>query len=816
MRMAICVLAAVALAVRLAGAATADRVIVLEAGNEATRAAAQHAWQPMERSTPAMEWDAPPAAGNPGGPTPPALKLVCNFRTNETWRVSWDKCCPAGAWDLSGCQTLRLDLAADEDRDGSPADMILYLHAGGGWYRCPLAVFPGRSTVVLQRKDFTAEEQPGGWNGIDRIRLSVVRADARDRVVLLRRIEALAHPVNIVIYRNDAGTTREPAVSQYVRQMGDTLDRLGMPYEILGDQEVAAGRLAGKQVTILPLNPVLPAAAGAAVARFVNAGGKLIVCYHLPEPLDRLLGLRPTGTLEGAARLHAFQFKSAGGTASAPPAAVTVIQDSWLATGVAALDKTEVRACWIDQDDKVSALPAVTRNAAGFFVGHVLTPADAANKDRLVQEMVGELWPTMWQAVYAARAEAFGQVAGFRDAAEVARAIAVNCQLNRATRAPRQADWDGLRQEAVAAAAGGNFATAAGLMTRAQDALRRCYAVSVPPQDHEFRAVWCHNPAGVTGMTWDEAIKRLAEAGFNAIIPNMCWGDAAAYASTVLPQALGTKADQLAACLAAARKFGVAVHVWRVNWNLFGLTTGKAKAELGQAGRLQVDAAGKALDWLCPSHPDNQKLELDAMVEIARNTAVAGLHFDYIRYPGDEACFCAGCRQRFEAGAGVSVRHWPDDVRDGPLRQQYLQFRRDNITRLVAAVSGQARAVHPGIKISAAVFPHWLSARDSVGQDWKLWVNKGCLDFVCPMQYTANALQFASQTRQSAGWVAGRIPLMPGIGATLGNVPDETLQQVLLARKQGAGGFVLFNYDRALLEHLELLGLGATRPAIRR
>jgi len=159
------------------------------------------------------------------------------------------------------------------------------------------------------------------------------------------------------------------------------------------------------------------------------------------------------------------------------------------------------------------------------------------------------------------------------------------------------------------------------------------------------------------------------------------------------------------------------------------------------------------------------------------------------------------------------MKNWPGDVTKGPMKQKYLEFRRDNITRLVAAVSEQARRIRPGIKISAAVFPHWLSARDDVGQDWKLWVEKGYLDFVCPMQYTDNALQFASETRQSAAWVGGRIPLVPGIGATLGNTPDGTLEQVLLARKQGASGFVLFNYDLAMLEHLELLGLGATRTA---
>ncbi len=35
----------------------------------------------------------------------------------------------------------------------------------------------------------------------------------------------------------------------------------------------------------------------------------------------------------------------------------------------------------------------------------------------------------------------------------------------------------------------------------------------------EHRAFWCHSAFGVDGMTWDQAIKNLADNGFNAILP---------------------------------------------------------------------------------------------------------------------------------------------------------------------------------------------------------------------------------------------------------------------------------------------------------
>ncbi len=771
-----------------------ERITALDSCEYTSVESAREAWMPAERDTPPVERIVQ------GGRTRLAFPL--NFSSNSSWRVAWDR---AGNWDLSACQTVRVRVRVDGDR---PAGMILYLHSGDGWYAGSFAAVPGEDSVDLSRKKFGIEDQPGGWDRVDRVRVSVLREDGAERTVVVSGFDAITRSTRVAVYLNDSGVKAEPSVPEYVRLTGDALDRLSIAYEIVGDEEVRTGRLAGKQIAILPLNPVLPKASAAGIEKFVAGGGRLIVCYCVPAPLDELLGVRAVGALSDESKLRSFTFESAGGRA-----AVTAIQDSWIAHRVEVGPETKVRAVWIGSAGAPSAEPAVTSTSNGFFVGHVLTPEDQPHKDLLLQEMIGELWPGMWENVCKARAADSGKVAGFKNEMEVRKAILANRAAAEDKRAIDEQlhEVDRLAAEAKAALSDKtNAARTADCLARAQDALARTYAASVPPKAGEFRAVWCHSHTGVADMTWDEAIKRLADSGFNAIIPNMSWGYSAAYVSKILPRAPGAAHDQLAECLAAAKKYGVAVHVWRVNWNLFQQTGTKRMAELRAAGRLQTDWAGKPIDWLCPSNPENQKLELDSMLEVARNYDVAGLHFDYIRYPDQSGCFCPVCRKQFETRTGAAVNNWPTVVTTGPLRQAYLQFRRDNITQLVAAVSEQARKVRPGIRISAAVFPDWNRARDDVGQDWKLWVEKGYLDFVCPMQYTDNGALFEAKTKQSAGWVGGSVPLMPGIGATLGLAPDGTLQQVLIARKQAAG-FVLFNYDRTLLDHLDFLRLGATR-----
>lgn len=185
--------------------------------------------------------------------------------------------------------------------------------------------------------------------------------------------------------------------------------------------------------------------------------------------------------------------------------------------------------------------------------------------------------------------------------------------------------------------------------------LLEAYCTAQKPLPGEFRAFWCHSAFGVAGMSWDTAIQRLADNGFQAILPNMLWGGVTYYDSKVLPVSpeVATQGDQIAQCVAAGKKHGVQVHVWKVN---------------------------------------------------------------HIRYPDGDHCFCTGCRERFQKATGGAVRDFPRDVLPGgALRQLWLEWHRSNITAVVKAASERARAVKPTIQLSAAVFCNWSVDRDTVG-----------------------------------------------------------------------------------------------------
>ena len=338
-----------------------------------------------------------------------------------------------------------------------------------------------------------------------------------------------------------------------------------------------------------------------------------------------------------------------------------------------------------------------------------------------------------------------------------------------------------------------------------------------PSKSCEWRAFWCHSARGVKGCTWDESIRLLKENGFNAILPNLAWGGTAFYQSEVLPvnPTVATEGDAFKDCIAACRKYGVECHVWKVCWNL-GRATDKGVAEkFGIDGRLQRDVDDKEKNWLCPSRPENLALEIDAFVELAK-MGPDGIHFDYIRYPDANHCFCDHCRKCFETRIGREVPDWPKDVTCGTnavLAAQWCKFRCDNVTALVRGVSERVRKETPGVKLSAAVFDNPERNPDRVGQDWVSWCRDGLLDFVCPMDYSGRFKSIAAaQKRVLTGC---SVKLRPGIGLSCWEDTRrdaiEMSRQIGAVRDLGLDGFTVFNLDPRAAAVLPVLHTGPTR-----
>ncbi len=762
--------------------------------------AAANAWRPGTGTVAASDVEV-------GGKA--VVRLPCNFSSGIE-RAYWDA---DVTLDLAEARGLRFHLYCG---DPSPiGGFTLYFRSGEHWYSTPFSLEAAEKwcTVTADKLDTATEGGAPGWKQIDRVRFSVWRGASEDTALYVAGFAVVPSTGAIAVVRAESAGRDARTVKDAAQRVGCLLDDLGIPFAAISDLDLAPALLEGKRVAVLPYNPVMCAQAMQALDVFVKGGGKIVSFYVLPAALAETVGLQAGRHVPAAYPGYFASIRPTDQPLNGLPAKTA--QASW---NIIEWTGGHVAAAWWNAEDSATNLPAIVVTEKAAHMTHILLGDDAANKALLLLSMIGQFAPESWEqaaAGYLSHAGIVGPFSGYDAARRGIRERSRN-GAGEELLAKAEASY----REAQGLTAAGRHVEAIGSARRSHDDLTRAWCAVQTPLLNEFRGFWCHDAFGVEGLTWDAAARILAENGFTAVFPNLMWGGVAYYPSDVLPVApeVAGRGDQAAACLAACRKYGIECHVWKVNWYTGGRAPAAFIEQMQAAGRTQVNRDGAAgAEWLCPSHPDNQQLEIDAMLEVAEKYDVDGVHFDYIRYPDRNACYCQGCRRRFEAAIGRTIERWPQDVAEGTaLNTRWLQFRRDQITRVVAGVGEAIRGRKPGMKVSAAVFRNAAVDRDAVGQDWLLWCEKGYVDFVCPMDYTAFDGDFERMVRQQRAW-AGKTPCYPGIGLSVW--PDSEgierlIEQVAITRKLDTGGFLVFNYGRReATEILPLCGLGLTRRA---
>ncbi|HUS80282.1 MAG TPA: family 10 glycosylhydrolase, partial [Armatimonadota bacterium] len=315
-----------------------------------------------------------------------------------------------------------------------------------------------------------------------------------------------------------------------------------------------------------------------------------------------------------------------------------------------------------------------------------------------------------------------------------------------------------------------------------------------PAPTRELRAAWTRlDNIGDA----EDLMSRMAAAGLNAVFIRVRRGETAYYESAVGPLTqIAAGGASLPDCIAAARRHGIEPHVY-LNCFIIGQPNSRFALQLRAGNRWQRDAAGSPVPWLCPSVEANVEIIRQGMLELARDYDIAGIQYDFIRYPDKTTCCCSNCRQAFEQSIGAEVAYWPPDVLEGgELREAYQAFRREQITRVVREITPAVRALRPGITVSAAVVDPSQQAADICAQDWVAWCREGLVDAVCPMTYMTDSDEYEARVREVLARVGGSTRVYPGIGLETFRqrmyYPEELAAQLNVLRRLGAPGFVMF------------------------
>ncbi len=682
---------------------------------------------------------------------------------------------------------------------------FLYFKSGEGWYGATFTP-AGRGdweTITVWKHATFIEGPVQGWGRVDTIRISATPAASRDLAFEIADVRTIPGTPDAVILRNtgalgSCSATEARSLTDFTQRLGDALVRAGLRPISVDDADLAGGWLESRKakILLLPYTVSMPPTTRDAVARHLAAGGAVGGFFNPPVWLADRLGIR-TGPYVSATQIPGgfTAIRPRPGTLNGAPD--TVAQASWIIQEQQpASAETRAVAFWAGENGAATKYPAILLNPNGFWMSHVYLDNDPEAGARLFLALLSRWSPNLW-----------------RDAARTA--LARNTALENSAAPEARA----LMTKAKAALEAGEYPQVITLADQARTAAGRTWLAALPALSGEVRGAWCHRPYGITGQNWEKTARDLQAAGFNTLYANLAWPGAAAYPSRVLPVSplVKTNGDLLRQCADACARHGLNLHVWLACLNLGDSAPKDWGAALVRDGRCQVGRDGKTEPrWLCPAHPANRKLLIDAAAELASFRGLAGIHLDFIRYQDSNHCFCTLCRKEFEASIGRRIARWPADIEtDAKLNARWLDYRRRTVTTLVRDLAAAVRARNPQLKLSAAVYDNFASARDSVAQDTVDWCRNGWLDWVCPMDYIVDTDQFEDRVRRQHDALAGtRARIYPGIGTRASRLTAvQTAEQILATRRQGTGGFTIFEYNadeaRAIFPEL---ARGPTRP----
>ncbi|MCM8794531.1 MAG: family 10 glycosylhydrolase [Candidatus Omnitrophica bacterium] len=334
---------------------------------------------------------------------------------------------------------------------------------------------------------------------------------------------------------------------------------------------------------------------------------------------------------------------------------------------------------------------------------------------------------------------------------------------------------------------------------------------------------------GPTAM--EEAVAFARDSGFNTLFVQVYRGDKAwfdselADASPFRQSRSRFNADPLRRLIEQAHGAGLQVHAWI---NVLTLSQNAEAPLLKKYGEeiLTKDQHGRSALKAKPAEPldsyydrENQLfLEpgdprvKEHIVRIvgdlcAKYPALDGIHLDYLRYPA-AVPYIPGSRfnpvglsygygeqnvARFKQANTIDPKRVDWHVRDSLV---WDNWKRQQVTDLLRAVTTGARTRHPNVRISCAVIPTLDRAYHAAGQDWIRWIEEGIADFVVLMNYSHDSRWVSLASRSALGALGNPEKVAVGLGAYLMSKKPELLrEQMRQAVALKSRGIVLFDYS---------------------
>ncbi|NDJ21473.1 family 10 glycosylhydrolase [Nostoc sp. B(2019)] len=336
----------------------------------------------------------------------------------------------------------------------------------------------------------------------------------------------------------------------------------------------------------------------------------------------------------------------------------------------------------------------------------------------------------------------------------------------------------------------------------------------------EIRGVWLTNVAsGVLFVPWgiNRALNQLSALNFNTVYPVVWNRGQTFYKSAVAKNFTGSDIqpflklmhggrDTLTTLVKLSKTKGLSI----IPWFEYGLMTphnsqlAKRYPDWLTIGQEEINSIQDNLPeeidnglvtkqaWLNPLHPEVQKFIQALIVEVVKNYDVDGIQLDDhfgmpVQFGYDP--FTIDLYQQEHQGKSPP---------SNPFNSEWMRWRADKITDLMAEIYQAVKAVKPNARISLS--PNYQAfAYKYYLQDWESWVKKGLVNELILQVYRNDQSSFIAQLKQPAvEFARSQIPVGIGISTGTPRNPVQIAQirkQVQAVRDRNFNGVSFFYWE---------------------
>jgi uncharacterized lipoprotein YddW (UPF0748 family) len=171
---------------------------------------------------------------------------------------------------------------------------------------------------------------------------------------------------------------------------------------------------------------------------------------------------------------------------------------------------------------------------------------------------------------------------------------------------------------------------------------------------------------------------------------------------------------------------------------------------------------------------------------------IDGIHLDYIRFQINQGfSYDKATCEAFKKESGYSPLEIRNQDCGSMVWCEWIKWNAKQVTTLVREVKEIIDKSGKDVVLGVDVFPDPETAKILIGQDWELWAKEGLVDIICPMQYTNDLDVFRKSVKRA-------------VKATDGT-PEGVVQEVIIAREEGADGVTFFSGTSLTDEFMEKL-----------